>query len=52
MAIAALSVGGAPETAAVQRTRALSVAVRFACGHALLLAVAAGGLLWLAGRCR
>ena len=45
MAIAALSVGGAAETAAVQRTRALSVAVRFACGHALLLAVAAGGLL-------
>ena len=45
MAIAALSVGGTAETAAVQRTRALSVAVRFACGHALLLAVAAGGLL-------
>ena len=45
MAIAALSVGGAAETAAVQRTRALSVAFRFACGHALLLAVAAGALL-------
>ena len=47
MAIAALSVGGVTETAAVQRTRALSVAFRFACGHALLLAVAAGGLLVL-----
>jgi hypothetical protein len=47
MAIAALSVGGVTETAAVQRTRALSVAFRFACGHALLLAVAAGGLLLL-----
>ena len=47
MAIAALSVSGVTETAAVQRTRALSVAFRFACGHALLLAVAAGGLLLL-----
>jgi hypothetical protein len=47
MAIAALSVGTAAESAAVQRARALSVAVRFACGHALLLAAAAGGLLVL-----
>ena len=41
LAIAALSVGGAAETAAVRRSRALSVAFRFACGHALLLAVGA-----------
>ena len=47
MAIAALSVGGAAESAAVQRTRALTVAFRFACGHALLLAVMAGALLAL-----
>jgi nickel/cobalt transporter (NicO) family protein len=47
MAIAALSVGGAAETAAVQRARALSIAFRFACGHALLLAIGAGGLLAL-----
>jgi nickel/cobalt transporter (NicO) family protein len=47
MAIAALSVGGTAETAAVQRTRALSIAFRFACGHAMLLALAAGGLLAL-----
>lgn len=45
MAIAALSVGGATETAAVQRARALSVAFRFACGHALLLALGAGALI-------
>ena len=47
MAIAALSVGATTETAAVQRTRALSVALRFACGHAVLLAVGAGALLVL-----
>ena len=47
MAVAALSVGGAADTAAVQRARALSVAFRFACGHALLLAIGAGGLLAL-----
>jgi hypothetical protein len=47
MAIAALSVGGAADTAAVQRTRALGVAVRFAIGHALLLALGAGALLAL-----
>ena len=45
MAIAALSVGGAAETAAVQRARALSVAFRFACGHAVLLACGAALLL-------
>ena len=47
MAIAALSVGGAAETAAVRRTRALGVAVRFAFGHALLLALGAAALLAL-----
>ena len=47
MAIAALSLGTAGETAAVQRTRALGVAVRFAVGHALLLAVGAGALIAL-----
>jgi hypothetical protein len=47
LAIAALSVGGAAETAAVQRTRALGVAVRFAIGHAVLLACGAAGLLLL-----
>jgi hypothetical protein len=46
MAIAALSVGG-PETAAVQRGRAIAIAVRFAIGHALLLAVGATALLAL-----
>jgi nickel/cobalt transporter (NicO) family protein len=45
MAIAALSVGAAGETAAVQRARALGIAVRFALGHALLLGVGAGALL-------
>jgi nickel/cobalt transporter (NicO) family protein len=47
MAIAALSVGGAAETAAVQRSRALGVAVRFAIGHALLLALGAAALIAL-----
>jgi nickel/cobalt transporter (NicO) family protein len=47
MAIAALSVGGAAESAVVRRSRALSVAFRFACGHALLLAVGATALLAL-----
>jgi nickel/cobalt transporter (NicO) family protein len=47
MAIAALSVNSAGETAAAQRTRALSIAFRFACGHAVLLAVGAGALLAL-----
>lgn len=47
MAIAALSVGGAADTAALRRSRALGVAVRFAVGHALLLAVGAAALLLL-----
>jgi nickel/cobalt transporter (NicO) family protein len=47
MAIAALSVGGAAETAARQRSRAVGIAVRFAVGHALLLAIAAAALLAL-----
>jgi nickel/cobalt exporter len=45
MAIAALSVGGAAETAAVHRSRALAIAVRFALGHALLLALGATALI-------
>jgi hypothetical protein len=47
MAIAALSIGTAGETAAVQRARALGIAVRFALGHALLLSIGAGGLIAL-----
>jgi hypothetical protein len=47
MAIAALSLGGAADSAVAQRTRALSVAVRFACGHALLLLVGAASLIAL-----
>jgi hypothetical protein len=47
MAIAALSIGSAGDTPAVQRTRALGVAVRFAIGHALLLAIGAGALVAL-----
>jgi hypothetical protein len=47
MAIAALSVARTGETAAVQRTRALSIAFRFACGHAVLLAAGAGALIAL-----
>jgi hypothetical protein len=47
MAIAALSGGPTRETAAVQRTRAVAVAMRFAVGHALLLAVGAGLLITL-----
>ena len=47
MAIAALSVTSTGETAAVQRTRALAIAFRFACGHAVLLAIGAGALLAL-----
>ena len=46
MAIAALSAGAA-ETAAVQRSRALGIAFRFAVGHALLLALGATALLTL-----
>jgi nickel/cobalt exporter len=47
MAIAALSAAGAGDSAAVQRTRALGVAVRFAIGHAMLLALGAAALLLL-----
>lgn len=47
MAIAALSLGGPGESPAVQRARAFGVAVRFAVGHALLLAFGAGLLLTL-----
>ena len=47
MAIAALSVGPAGDTPAVQRTRALGVAIRFAIGHALLLAIGAGAFVAL-----
>jgi nickel/cobalt transporter (NicO) family protein len=47
MAIAALSLGAAGETAAVQRARALGIAMRFAAGHALLLACGAGALITL-----
>ena len=47
MALAALSVGQPAETAAARRTRALGVAVRFAAGHALLLALGAGALIAL-----
>lgn len=44
MAIAALSMDGDPRdrSGAVRRARALAIAVRFAAGHALLLAVGAG----------
>ncbi len=47
MAIAALSVGTTGEIPAVQRTRALSVAVRFAVGHAILLGCGAAALILL-----
>ena len=42
MAIAALSVDGRVLSPSARRARALGVAVRFACGHALLLALGAG----------
>ncbi|HSL21344.1 MAG TPA: hypothetical protein VK886_07410 [Vicinamibacterales bacterium] len=44
MAISALAVGGG-DTAAVRQARALSVAVRFAAGHALVLALGAGAVI-------
>ena len=47
MAIAALSLGDRAGTPAARRTRALGVAVRFAAGHALLLALGAGALIAL-----
>jgi nickel/cobalt transporter (NicO) family protein len=47
MAIAALSLNTSGETPALQRARAFGVAVRFAIGHALLLALGAGALVAL-----
>ena len=47
MAIAALSVGGDAGSPAIQRARALGVAIRFAIGHALLLTLGAGALILL-----
>jgi nickel/cobalt transporter (NicO) family protein len=47
MAIAALSLAPAGDSPALQRTRALGIAVRFAIGHALLLALGAGALVAL-----
>jgi len=47
MAIAALSLGAAGESPALQRTRAFGVAVRFAIGHALFLGIGAGLLVAL-----
>jgi hypothetical protein len=47
MAIAALSLGPGGDAPIVKRARALGVAVRFAVGHALLLALGAGALLIL-----
>jgi hypothetical protein len=47
MAIAALSVNASGETPSLQRARAFGVAVRFAVGHALLLAFGAGALVAL-----
>jgi hypothetical protein len=47
MAIAALSLATTGETPAARRARALAVAVQFAVGHALLLAVGAGTLIVL-----
>jgi hypothetical protein len=47
MAIATLSVSGGAEAPAVKRARALGVAVRFALGHALLLAIGASAIILL-----
>ena len=47
MAIAALSMATTGETPTVRRARALGVAVQFAVGHALLLALGAGTLIVL-----
>ena len=47
MAIAVLSIGATGEAPALRRARAMGVAVRFAIGHALLLALGAGGLIVL-----
>src|SRR4051812_27247374 len=47
MAIATLSVSAGTEAPAVRRARALGVAVRFAIGHALLLALGASAIVLL-----
>lgn len=47
MGIAALSLSPSPGGAAVQRARALGIAVRFAVGHALLLGAGAAALIVL-----
>jgi nickel/cobalt exporter len=47
MAIATLSVSAGTETPAVRRARAFGVAVRFAIGHALLLALGASAIIML-----
>ena len=47
MAIAALSIGATGESPSLRRARAMGVAIRFAIGHALLLALGAGGLIVL-----
>lgn len=47
MAIATLSVSAGTDTPAVRRARAFGVAVRFAIGHALLLALGASALIML-----
>lgn len=47
MAIAALSLAPGERTPGAQRARAIGVAMRFAAGHALLLALGAGGLIAL-----
>jgi nickel/cobalt transporter (NicO) family protein len=47
MAIAALSVAPGTRTPAAQRARAIGVAMRFAAGHALLLALGAGAFIAL-----
>jgi len=47
MAIAALSVGAGGDAPAVKRARAFGIAVRFAVGHALLLALGAGAIILL-----
>ena len=47
MAIAALSLASTGDAPAVQRAKAIGVAVRFAIGHALLLALGAGALIVL-----
>jgi nickel/cobalt transporter (NicO) family protein len=47
MAIAALAVGTGDRPPTVQRARALAVAMRFAAGHAVLLALGAGAAIAL-----